>query len=39
MDLTPLQLTKGTTLKSVVGVVTFFCNLHIAPRTAADIQL
>ena len=39
MDLTPLQLAEGTTLKSVVGVVTFFCNLHIAPRTAADIQL
>ena len=36
-DLVPLELTKGTVLKELVGVVTFFCNLHIAPRTPADI--
>jgi hypothetical protein len=39
MDLNPLQLKQGTVIKSLVGVVTFFCNLHIAPRTAADVQL
>lgn len=37
MDLTELRLAKGETLKELVGVVTFFCNLHIAPRSAADI--
>jgi hypothetical protein len=30
-------LTKDTTIKELVGLVTFFCNLHIAPRTSADI--
>jgi hypothetical protein len=37
MDVLPLKLEKGTQLKSLTGLVTFFCNLHIAPRTAADI--
>jgi hypothetical protein len=37
MDLNALALTKGTVIKSLTGVVTFFCNLHIAPRSAADI--
>ena len=44
MDLEPLsqQLTPPengppTVVKSITGVVTFFCNLHIAPRTTADI--
>lgn len=37
MDLVPLALEKGTVIKELVGVVTFFCNLHIAPRSAADI--
>jgi hypothetical protein len=39
MDVIPLKLAKGTTIKELVGVVTFFCNLHIAPRTPADIKL
>jgi hypothetical protein len=30
---------KDTVIKSLTGVVTFFCNLHIAPRNAADIVL
>ncbi|MDF2693283.1 MAG: hypothetical protein K0S65_1666 [Labilithrix sp.] len=38
-DLEPLQLTEGTVIKSLTGVVTFFCNLHIAPRDAKDIVL
>jgi hypothetical protein len=39
MDIGPINppLTKGTILKELVGVVTFFCNLHIAPRTEADV--
>lgn len=37
MDLEPLHIEKGTTIKSLTGVVTYFCNLHIAPRTEADI--
>jgi hypothetical protein len=27
-----------TVLKSVTGIVTYFCNLHIAPRTPNDIE-
>jgi hypothetical protein len=38
-DLEPLQLGKDTVIKSLTGVVTFFCNLHIAPRDAKDIVL
>ncbi|MBX3185469.1 MAG: hypothetical protein KF819_00585 [Labilithrix sp.] len=37
-DLAEMKLTQGTTLKSVVGVVSFFCTLKIAPRSAADIE-
>ena len=36
-DVGSLGITKGTVLSSVVGVVVFFCNLQIAPRSAADI--
>ncbi len=32
-------LKKGVVIKSLTGVVTFFCNLHIAPRNANDIVL
>jgi hypothetical protein len=39
MDLDPLQIKQGTVLSSLTGIVTFFCNLHIAPRTAADIVI
>jgi hypothetical protein len=38
MDLSSMAtLKKGTKLASLTGVVTFFCNLHIAPRSAEDI--
>lgn len=39
MDPTPLQITAGTKLKSLTGILTFFCNFHIAPRTPADIVI
>ena len=41
MDLGPQaeSLKPGTVIKSLTGVVTFFCNLHIAPRDANDIVL
>lgn len=38
-DLEPLQLKEGTTIKSLTGVVTFFCNLQIAPRSVKDVVL
>ncbi|MBX3205535.1 MAG: hypothetical protein KF764_10740 [Labilithrix sp.] len=38
-DLAPLELTDQTVIKSVTGVVTFFCNLQIAPRSVADVVL
>ena len=38
-DVASMSLTKGTTLKSVTGVVGFFCNLKLAPRSKADIVL
>ena len=38
-DLEPLQLAEGATVKSITGVVTFFCNLQIAPRSVKDIVL
>lgn len=34
-----LNLPSGTTVKSITGVVTFFAELHIAPRSIADIEL
>ena len=39
MDLQPLGLKREVPIRELVGVVTFFCNLHIAPRTAADVVL
>lgn len=38
-DLGPVQLAPGTVIKSLTGVVTFFCNLQIAPRSVKDIVL
>jgi hypothetical protein len=38
MDLNPLELKKGQRIKSITGVVTYFCNFHIAPRSPADIE-
>ena len=37
-DVGALNLKGGQTLKSLTGVVTFFCNLHISPRSAADVE-
>ncbi len=37
MDIVPLELRRDTQIKELVGLVTFFCNLHIAPRSEADI--
>ncbi|MDB4936674.1 MAG: hypothetical protein JWP87_3646 [Labilithrix sp.] len=37
-DVDKLGLKKGTTLKSITGVVGFFCNLKLAPRSKADLQ-
>ena len=40
-DLGPLEprLKKDVVVKSITGIVTFFCNLHIAPRSPSDIEL
>ena len=38
-DLATLNLKKGTVLKSVTGVVGYFCSIKIAPRSQADVQL
>jgi hypothetical protein len=32
-----LEIPSGTTLTSVTGIVTFFCNLHLSPRSKDDI--
>ena len=35
---TDRQVTQPSSFSnSLTGVVTFFCNLHIAPRTPADV--
>lgn len=33
-----LEIPANTTLKSVTGLVVFFCNFQLAPRTLADIE-
>jgi hypothetical protein len=38
-DAKTLNLTKGEKIASLTGVVVFFCNLHIAPRSAADVKV
>ncbi|MBX3199737.1 MAG: hypothetical protein KF894_16495 [Labilithrix sp.] len=38
-DLAPLELKDQTVIKSVTGIVTFFCNLQLAPRSVADVVL
>jgi hypothetical protein len=25
-------------VKSITGIVTFFCNLHLSPRSPADVE-
>ncbi|MDB4941220.1 MAG: hypothetical protein JWP97_754 [Labilithrix sp.] len=39
MDLTPLGLKEGVQVKSLTGVLGFFCSVQLAPRSAADVQL
>ena len=36
-DVDGLGLKQGTVITSLTGVVSFFCNLQLAPRTPADI--
>lgn len=36
-DLASLDMSSGTTIQSITGIVVFFCNIHLAPRSAADI--
>ena len=36
-DIGALEIQQNTPIKSITGVVTFFCNLHLAPRRASDI--
>jgi hypothetical protein len=35
----PVKLTQGQTVKSLTGIVTWFDQYHIAPRTGADIVI
>ena len=38
-SITPSPLQKGTKVQSITGIVTWFYNYQIAPRSAADIVL
>lgn len=38
-DLDAMKLKKGTKIKSITGLVGYFCTLKLAPRSAADIEL
>ena len=38
-DLGAMGLKKGTKIKSITGLVGYFCQLKLAPRSAADIEL
>jgi hypothetical protein len=38
MDLNGLDLRAKAPVKSITGVVTYFCNFHLAPRSPADIE-
>lgn len=37
-DVASIDVPAGTTFKSITGVVTFFCNIHLAPRSLDDIE-
>jgi hypothetical protein len=39
LNLEPFNLKQGSKIKSITGVVGFFCSIKIAPRSQADIQL
>ena len=38
-NLNSVNLKANTKVKEIVGVVTYFCNLHLAPRSPADIKI
>lgn len=38
-NLNDLDIRGSTPVKSIVGVVTYFCNLHLSPRSIADVQI
>ena len=38
-NLNELNIKGATPVKSIVGVVTYFCNLHLSPRSPADVQI
>lgn len=38
MPLDPAQLTSGRRFSSITGIVTYFCNFHLAPRSPADFE-
>ena len=37
-DIGALEIKQNTPIKSITGVVTFFCNFHLSPRRASDIE-
>ncbi len=37
-DITGAEIPAGTKVTSITGIVTFFCNIHLAPRSLADIE-
>lgn len=37
-NLNDLDIRGKTRVKSIVGVVTYFCNLHLSPRSSADVE-
>jgi hypothetical protein len=39
MDLAAARYARGQKFASIVGVVTYFCDLHLAPRSPDDIKV
>jgi hypothetical protein len=37
-DLESLDIRARTNVKSITGIVTYFCNLHLSPRSPADVE-
>lgn len=37
-NLDSLDIRGKTRVKSITGIVTFFCNLHLSPRSPADVE-
>lgn len=37
-DLNPLEIRGKTPVRSITGIVTYFCNLHLSPRSIADVE-